>query len=133
MVAAIGSGTYDVIICNYANPDMVGHTGDINATIQAIEFLDGCLKRIVEAVRAAGGELLVTADHGNAEQMFDPATAQPQTAHTINPVPFLYVGRPAKTSNTGALEDVAPTMLYLMGLPIPSEMSGHPLIELAPG
>ncbi|HCU52981.1 MAG TPA: 2,3-bisphosphoglycerate-independent phosphoglycerate mutase [Gammaproteobacteria bacterium] len=133
MVAAIGSGTYDVIICNYANPDMVGHTGDIDATILAIEFLDGCLKRVVEAVRASGGELLITADHGNAEQMYDPATAQPQTAHTINPVPFLYVGRPAKTSNTGALEDVAPTMLYLLGLPIPSEMSGHPLIELAPG
>jgi len=130
MVAAIGSGTYDVIICNYANPDMVGHTGDIDATIQAIEFLDGCLQRVVEAVQAAGGELLITADHGNAEQMYDPATAQPQTAHTINPVPFLYVGRRAKTSNTGALEDVAPTMLYLLGLPIPPEMSGHPLVEL---
>ena len=130
MVEAIGSGKYDVIICNFANPDMVGHTGDFAATVQAIEVLDGCLAKVVAAAQAAGGELLITADHGNAEQMFDPATTQPHTAHTINPVPFLYVGRKAKTASTGALEDVAPTMLYLMGLPIPPEMSGHPLVEL---
>jgi 2,3-bisphosphoglycerate-independent phosphoglycerate mutase len=130
MIAAIGSNKYDVIICNFANPDMVGHTGDFAATIKAIEVLDGCLQKIVAATQAAGGELLITADHGNAELMYDPATAQAHTAHTINPVPFLYVGRKARTANTGALEDVAPTMLYLMGLPIPPEMSGHPLVEL---
>jgi 2,3-bisphosphoglycerate-independent phosphoglycerate mutase len=130
VVEAIRGGKYDVIICNFANPDMVGHTGDFAATVKAIEFLDGCLKRVVDATRAAGGEILITADHGNAEQMYDPGTTQPHTAHTVNPVPFLYIGRPARVVNTGALEDVAPTMLYLMGLPIPPEMSGHPLVEL---
>jgi len=130
MVEAIRSGKYDIIICNYANPDMVGHTGDFAATVKAIEVLDGCLKRVVDAARDVGGELLITADHGNAEQMFDPETAQAHTAHTINPVPFVYVGRQAKTASTGALEDVAPTMLYLLGIPIPPEMSGHPLVEL---
>jgi 2,3-bisphosphoglycerate-independent phosphoglycerate mutase len=133
MVAAIGSGRYDVIICNYANPDMVGHTGDFAATIKAIEVLDGCLARIVEAAQAAGGELLITADHGNAEQMFDIETTQAHTAHTVNPVPFVYVGRKARSAKTGALEDVAPTLLYLMGVPIPPEMSGHPLVELEAG
>jgi 2,3-bisphosphoglycerate-independent phosphoglycerate mutase len=130
MVKAIRGGTYDVIICNYANPDMVGHTGDFDATVKAIEVLDGCLGKIVEAVQAAGGELLITADHGNAEQMFDRATAQAHTAHTVNPVPFVYIGRKARSAKTGALEDIAPTMLYLMGLPVPPEMSGHPLVEL---
>ena len=130
VVAAIHSGTYDVIICNFANTDMVGHTGDIAATIKAVEVIDGCLKRIVDAAQAAGGELLITADHGNAEQMFDPATGQVQTAHTVNPVPFLYVGRKATLARTGALEDVAPTMLHLLGLPVPPEMTGHPLVAL---
>ena len=130
VVEAIRGGTYDVIICNFANPDMVGHTGDFAATVKAIEVLDDCLKRIYDALRASGGEMLITADHGNAEQMFDPATGQAQTAHTVNPVPFVYIGRRAKIAATGALEDVAPTMLYLMGLVIPPEMSGHSLVEL---
>ena len=130
VVAAIESGTYDVIICNFANTDMVGHTGDFDATVKAVEVLDGCLQRIYDAVGAAGGELLITADHGNAEQMYDPATGQAQTAHTVNPVPFLYIGRKATLAKTGALEDVAPTMLYLLGLPIPPEMTGHPLVAL---
>lgn len=130
MIEAIRSDRYDVIISNFANPDMVGHTGDFDATVKAIEALDGCLKRIVEATLAAGGELLITADHGNAEQMYDNSTGQAHTAHTVNPVPFVYVGRKAKMATTGALEDVAPTMLYLMGLPIPPEMSGHPLVAL---
>jgi 2,3-bisphosphoglycerate-independent phosphoglycerate mutase len=130
VVEAIRSGTYDVIVCNFANPDMVGHTGDFGATVKAIEVLDACLKRIYDAARATGGEILITADHGNAEQMFDSVTGQPQTAHTVNPVPFLYIGRKAKIAATGALEDVAPTMLYLMGLAIPPEMSGHSLVEL---
>jgi 2,3-bisphosphoglycerate-independent phosphoglycerate mutase len=130
VVEAIRSGTYDVIICNFANPDMVGHTGDFAATVKAIEVLDGCLKRVYDAARATGGEILITADHGNAEQMFDNVTGQAHTAHTVNPVPFVYIGRKAKIAATGALEDVAPTMLYLMGLAIPPEMSGHSLVEL---
>jgi len=130
VVKAIHAGRHDVIICNFANPDMVGHTGDFPATVKAIEALDGCLKRIVEAARARGGEVLITADHGNAEQMYDPTSGQPHTAHTINPVPFLYVGREAVAAAHGTLADVAPTMLYLLGLPIPAEMTGRPLLEL---
>jgi len=127
---AIRGGHYDVIICNFANPDMVGHTGDFEATVKAIEAVDQCLARLLEAVLAVGGEMLITADHGNAEQMFDFETGQPHTAHTTNPVPFIYVGRDATLAATGALEDIAPTMLYLMGLSVPSEMTGRPLIEL---
>jgi 2,3-bisphosphoglycerate-independent phosphoglycerate mutase len=130
VVKAIARKYYDVIICNFANPDMVGHTGDFDATVKAIEAVDECLGRIHEAVQKTGGEMLITADHGNAEQMFDDETGQPHTAHTTNPVPFLYVGRPATLAATGALEDIAPTMLRLMGLPVPPEMSGRPLITL---
>jgi 2,3-bisphosphoglycerate-independent phosphoglycerate mutase len=130
LIEAIRGGVYDVIICNFANADMVGHTGDFDATVKTIEVLDGCLKRIYDALRAVGGEMLITADHGNAEQMFDNDTHQAHTAHTINPVPFVYVGRQAKIAATGALEDIAPTMLYLLGLPIPPEMSGHALVDL---
>lgn len=130
LVEAMRGGKYDVIVCNFANPDMVGHTGDFDATVKAIEVLDGCLKRLYDVARETGGEMLITADHGNAEQMFDNETRQAHTAHTVNPVPFVYVGRPAKIAATGALEDIAPTMLYLLGLPIPPEMSGHALVEL---
>jgi 2,3-bisphosphoglycerate-independent phosphoglycerate mutase len=129
-VAAIRSGTYDTIICNLANPDMVGHTGDFDATVKAIEFLDGCIQKLVEALQEIAGEILITADHGNAEQMFDPATGQPHTAHTINPVPLLYIGRRATMAASGALQDLAPSILYLMGLPIPAEMTGRPLMTL---
>ncbi len=130
VVKAVKGGVYDVIICNFANPDMVGHTGDFNATVKAIETIDQCLQRIHAAVREAGGEILITADHGNAEQMYDPETGQAHTAHTTNPVPFVYIGRKGHVAPTGSLEDVAPTMLYLMDVPIPSEMSGRPLVEL---
>lgn len=130
LIEAIRGGTYDVIICNFANPDMVGHTGDFKATVKAIEVLDGCLKRVYDALREVGGEMLITADHGNAEQMFDNETAQAHTAHTVNLVPFVYVGRKAKIAATGALEDVAPTILYLLGLTIPPEMTGHALVDL---
>ena len=130
VVKAVRNNQYDVIICNFANPDMVGHSGDFNATVKAIEAVDQCLGRVLEAVQATGGELLITADHGNAEQMFDDATGQPHTAHTTNPVPFVYIGRPATLAATGALEDIAPTMLHLLDLPIPSEMSGKSLVEL---
>ncbi|KPV41050.1 phosphoglyceromutase [Thiohalorhabdus denitrificans] len=131
VVKAVDAGTYDVIIMNYANADMVGHTGNFDATVQALEAVDECVGRVVESVRAHGGELLVTADHGNAEQMADPETGKPHTAHSINPVPFIYVGdRKVTMAETGALEDVVPTMLHLMALPQPHEMTGHALAQL---
>jgi len=119
---------YDVIICNYANADMVGHSGKFDAAVKAIETLDDCLARLLLSIEKAGGEMLVTADHGNAEMMFNKETGQPHTAHTTNPVPFVYVGRKAKMASTGALSDVAPTMLYLMGVEQPTEMTGRSLI-----
>lgn len=130
VVNAIRAKTYDIVVCNFANPDMVGHTGDFAATVRAIETLDACLRRIWDAARTSGGEILITADHGNAEQMRDPESGQAHTAHTVNPVPLLYVGRAARMRERGALEDVAPTMLYLMGLDAPSEMTGRPLVEI---
>lgn len=130
LVARIHSRLYDAIICNYANPDMVGHTGNFDATVQAIEALDACLGRVVEAAQSVGGEVLISADHGNAEQMFDPNTGQAHTAHTCNLVPFLYIGRSAKAAAGGALEDICPTMLYLMGIEKPVEMTGKALVEL---
>jgi len=131
LISAIESDRYDAIICNYANPDMVGHTGNFDAAVKAIEALDSCLGRAIDALKKHGGEALITADHGNAEQMRDMETDQPQTAHTTNPVPLIYVGRAAEPDDSrGSLADVAPTMLYLMGLEIPTNMSGHPLMRL---
>ncbi len=131
LVDAIVRGNYDAIICNYANGDMVGHTGNFAAAVKAIEALDACLARVVSATQQAGGELLITADHGNAEQMSDESTGQAHTAHTCNPVPLIYVGRPAMPqTNGGGLADVAPTMLSLMGLAQPAAMSGRPLFDL---
>lgn len=128
LVEAIQGGSYDAIICNYANGDMVGHTGKCEAAVQAIEVLDECVGRVVDATLAAGGELLITADHGNAEQMRDPEIDQPYTAHTTNLVPLIYVGRQADTLlENGALCDVAPTLLQMMGLSQPPEMSGRSL------
>ena len=131
LVAAIGSGKYDAIVCNYANGDMVGHTGNLEAAIKAIETLDACLGRVVTAMRAAGGEVLITADHGNAEKMYDDATGQPHTAHTLCLVPCVYVGRRAAMANSGSLQDVAPTLLAMLGLPKPSEMTGRSLVTFA--
>lgn len=130
LVEAIESRKYDAIICNYANCDMVGHTGIVEAAVKAVETVDACVGRAVDAMQSIGGEVLITADHGNAETMRDDITLQPHTAHTINLVPFIYIGRPARMEDSGALEDIAPTMLKLMGLPQPMEMTGHPLIEL---
>lgn len=131
LVEVINAQKYDVIICNYANPDMVGHTGNFDATVKALEVVDGCLGEVVTAMRAVGGEMLIISDHGNAEQMQDNATGQAHTAHTTNPVPCIYVGRPATITNeTGKLTDVAPTLLYLMGIDIPKEMTGKSLLEL---
>jgi 2,3-bisphosphoglycerate-independent phosphoglycerate mutase len=128
LVEAIESGKYDAIICNYANPDMVGHTGNYAATVKAIEAIDACLGRVIAAIQKVGGEMLITADHGNAEMMRNQETHQPHTAHTTNLVPLVYIGRKLSLINQGVLSDVAPTMLELMGLPQPSEMSGHSLI-----
>ncbi|HEX5364085.1 MAG TPA: 2,3-bisphosphoglycerate-independent phosphoglycerate mutase [Gallionella sp.] len=130
LVAAIQSRQYQAIICNYANGDMVGHSGDMNAATRAIEALDICIGRVVEAMQSIGGEVILTADHGNAEQMADPATHQAHTAHTLNPVPFLYIGRKAVLIEGGALRDLAPSLLTMMGLPQPAEMTGHSLINL---
>jgi len=129
LVEAIQSRKFDAIICNFANSDMVGHTGMFEAAKRAVEVVDECIGRAVEAMQSIGGEVLITADHGNAENMLDTSNGQPHTAHTTNLVPFLYIGRRAHISEKGALEDVAPTLLRMMGLPQPMEMTGHPLIE----
>ena len=131
LVEAIGSGRFDAIVCNIANPDMVGHTGVLEAAIQAAEAVDVAIGAVEAAVRAAGGALLITADHGNLEMMRDPETGQPHTAHTVGPVPFVYVGERAgaRLRGGGALRDVAPTMLDLLGLPQPAEMTGRSLFE----
>lgn len=130
LLAAINSKQYNLIICNYANPDMVGHTGDLQAAIKAIETVDTCLGKVVEAQLANGGELLVTADHGNAEMMRDVETHQAHTAHTMNLVPLMYIGRRRATlADTGALEDISPTLLKMMGLQQPPEMTGESLVH----
>ncbi len=131
--AAILSRQYHAIICNYANGDMVGHTGNMGAATRAVETLDICVGRIVEAMRSIGGELLITADHGNAEQMIDRTTHQAHTAHTLNPVPLLYIGRKAELAGGGALRDLAPSLLAMMGLPQPAEMTGRSLIRMIEG
>jgi 2,3-bisphosphoglycerate-independent phosphoglycerate mutase len=132
LVEAIRSARYDVIICNYANADMVGHSGDFQAAVKAIEAIDQSLGLIKQAIAETGGEMIITADHGNAEQMFDYQTNQPHTAHTSDPVPFIFVGRKAIIIKTdGKLSDIAPTMLYLLNLPKPSEMTGNSLVKLA--
>ena len=131
VVDAVNSKKYDVIILNYANPDMVGHTGSLEATIKALEFLDGCVKRVVDAIENNDGTLLITADHGNAEQMIDYATGEPHTAHTTNPVPLILVTKneKLKLKTGGKLADLAPTMLDLMNLEKPEEMTGESLLD----
>ncbi|HLD64698.1 MAG TPA: 2,3-bisphosphoglycerate-independent phosphoglycerate mutase [Pseudomonas sp.] len=130
IVEAIEQQRYDVIIVNYANGDMVGHTGVFEAAVKAVECLDACVGRIVQALDQVGGEALITADHGNVEQMEDECTGQAHTAHTCEPVPFIYVGkRPLKLRDGGVLADVAPTLLYLLGLEQPAEMTGHSLLS----
>ncbi len=131
LVEAIHGGEYDAIICNFANGDMVGHTGVIPAAIKAVEALDICLGRITEAVMAVGGDCLITADHGNVEQMVDPESGQPLTSHTTGPVPLVYVGgKHVSLRADGALSDIAPSLLSLMGLPQPKEMTGHSLVKV---
>ncbi|CCG08689.1 Phosphoglycerate mutase [Pararhodospirillum photometricum DSM 122] len=129
LVTAIESGRFDVIIVNYANGDMVGHTGILEAAMRAVSTVDAGLGRVVEAVKAAGGTMLVTADHGNAEMMRDPVTGEPHTAHTVGKVDLLLVNGPAgATLAEGRLADIAPTLLALLGLPQPAEMTGRSLL-----
>ena len=127
-VAAIGSGEYDLIILNFANPDMVGHTGNLEAAVRAVEAVDHGLGRIMAAIEAAGGALLVTADHGNCELMRDPVTGGPHTAHTTNPVPVVLMDG-GGTMSDGRLADIAPTLLALLGVPQPAEMTGRSLLD----
>ena len=128
---AIRSGDYAFIVCNFANGDMVGHTGNLNAAIQAVETLDACLKKVADAAKDSGGQLLITADHGNCEQMSDPRTGQPHTAHTSEEVPIIYIGpKEVEFKEGGVLSDVAPTILALMDLPQPRDMLGQSLITL---
>jgi 2,3-bisphosphoglycerate-independent phosphoglycerate mutase len=128
-VAAIESGKYDLIVLNYANADMVGHTGSLPAAIKAVETVDAGLGRIADAIAKAGGALLVTADHGNCEMMRDPETGGPHTAHTTNPVPVLLQGGGSGPLRDGRLADLAPTLLELMQLPKPGEMTGTSLLS----
>ena len=127
---AIQSKKYHAIICNFANADMVGHTGNLNAAIKAMEVLDTCIGQVVNAMESIGGEVIITADHGNAELMKDYENKQVHTQHTTNVVPFLYIGRKATIKPNGRLSDIAPTLLHLMGEKQPSEMTGQNLIQL---
>lgn len=131
LVEAIDAGQFDLIVCNYANGDMVGHTGDFNAAVKAIETVDICVGRVVEAIERAGGACLITADHGNAEQMVHPETGAPQTAHTTFVVPLIYVGERAGALSDGRLCDLAPTLLTMMNQSVPQAMTGKPLIDFS--
>lgn len=131
LVEAITAKKYDAIICNYANGDMVGHTGNLAAAIKAVETLDTCVGQVVAAAKSVGAEVIITADHGNCELMFDGNNNQAHTQHTTNLVPFIYVGRAATLEKTGALSDLAPTLLAMMGVPQPTEMTGKNLIHFS--
>jgi 2,3-bisphosphoglycerate-independent phosphoglycerate mutase len=135
LVEAILSGKYDLIVCNYANGDMVGHTGIYDAAVKAVETLDTCLGRVEQAVLEAGGQALITADHGNCEQMVDYESGQHHTQHTTDPVPLVYIGERGVRLDPrgGILADIAPTLLALMDLPKPDEMSGRSLADIDPG
>lgn len=130
LVGAIEDETYDTIIVNFANPDMVGHSGILSAAMKAAEAVDECVGKVVAAVRKVGGVMFITADHGNCETMVDPESGEPHTAHTLNPVPTILVNGPkGVTLRDGRLADVAPTLLQLLGLPQPADMTGKSLIE----
>ena len=128
VVERIRSGRYDAIILNFANCDMVGHTGVFDAAVKAVEAVDTCVGRVVEAILEMGGTAMITADHGNADKMYEP-DGSPFTAHTTNPVPFCVVGYPCELREGGRLADIAPTMLEVLGLPKPAEMDGSSLIK----
>ena len=128
VIEAINSDKYNAIILNYANPDMVGHTGSLPAAIKAVETIDECVGKVVDAMLAHDGTMLITADHGNCEQMIDYKTGEPHTAHTTNPVPVILVGMENAKLKEGKLADLAPTMLEIMGLEKPAEMTGESII-----
>jgi len=131
VVEAIGTRRYGFILVNFANPDMVGHTGKLDAAVKAVKVVDGCIGRLWAAAREAGMAMLVTADHGNCEMMTDPVTGEPHTAHTLGPVPFILADpdlRGARLRHDGVLADVAPTALQVLGLPQPKEMKGLGLL-----
>jgi 2,3-bisphosphoglycerate-independent phosphoglycerate mutase len=131
LIAALQQKYFSLIVCNYANPDMVGHTGNYQATCQSIEALDLCLAQVLAQAKADGYDVIITADHGNAECMYDEVHQQPHTAHTLEPVPFVYLGRPAQLLKAhGTLADIAPTILHLLGLTIPLDMTGQLLLTL---
>ena len=129
VIEQIKAQNYDCIILNFANPDMVGHTGNLDAAVKAIETIDECVGKIVKAVEDVKGVILITADHGNAEQMIDYKTGEPHTAHTANPVPLILIGMEDVKLKSGKLADLAPTMLDIMGIEKPEEMTGESLIE----
>jgi 2,3-bisphosphoglycerate-independent phosphoglycerate mutase len=137
LVRGIEGGAHDFVLCNYANGDMVGHSGSLPATIKAVETVDSCLARVIAAAERTGARLLVTADHGNCEMMIDPETGGPHTAHTTNPVPFLLID-PAQPGERplrggGALCDIGPTVLSMLGVEQPEEMTGRDLRDLEVG
>ena len=133
LIEQIRQGGHAFILVNFANPDMVGHTGILSAAVKAVETVDQCLSKLGEALLAVGGQALITADHGNCELMRDPKTGEAHTAHTTNPVPLYWLTQDSKgrSLRDGGLADLAPTVLELMGLPVPDEMSGQSLIEPA--
>ena len=130
VVEALNADKYDVIILNFANTDMVGHTGSLPAAIKAVETVDDCVGKIAKIIEEKKGNLIITADHGNADQMIDYKTGEPHTAHTTNPVPIILVtdNKELKLKNDGKLADLAPTMLELMGIEKPAEMTGESLL-----
>ncbi|MBW2316310.1 MAG: 2,3-bisphosphoglycerate-independent phosphoglycerate mutase, partial [Deltaproteobacteria bacterium] len=130
LVERLDETDYDFVLVNFANPDMVGHTGVLPAAVKAVETIDACLERVTAKILDLGGTALVTADHGNCELMVDPQTGEPHTAHTTNPVPVYWVTRDAagRRLRDGSLADLAPTVLELLGLPAPNEMTGRSLI-----
>jgi 2,3-bisphosphoglycerate-independent phosphoglycerate mutase len=134
VVKAVNEGSRDVLVVNFANADMVGHSGKLEAAIKAVEAVDACLGEIEKAVRARGGAMIITADHGNAELMVDPITGSPHTSHTTNPVPLILVAeqRPYRLREGGALADIAPTLLAVMGIQPPPEMTGRDLQVFEP-
>jgi 2,3-bisphosphoglycerate-independent phosphoglycerate mutase len=132
IVKAVNDNAFDVVIANFANADMVGHSGKLEPTIKAIEAVDACLGEVDKAVRAKAGAMLITADHGNAEMMIDPETGGPHTAHTMNPVPFIVIAEDAKLYTlkpNGSLRDISPTILGMLGITEPKEMTGADLRE----
>jgi 2,3-bisphosphoglycerate-independent phosphoglycerate mutase len=130
LLKRLGEGKHAFVLLNFANPDMVGHTGFFDAAVKAVETIDGCLQRITDAVLERDGALLITADHGNCELMVDPETGEPHTAHTTNPAPIFWLAKDVagRRLRDGGLSDLAPTVLELLGLPIPEEMTGRSLI-----